>query len=487
MQLNILKNEEKKMNTFMFLVYIIIPIAALGFVLLFLDGTAVDCIVLLMALASIMIRLLEKRLGGMAKYLYASIFPIFGVLVIVIPDDGKFGAITQAYFLGLILSVAYYNVMVVRVNALVTVVLNSVGFIIFPDSYTKMHSTVVWIFIGIVFVLAYLTATLITKRTYQLFEQVEANEKEVSKLMDKVGTAFEGLRQSSETINVSIHTFEEMTHDIAASTEKITISAGNQMDEVGGSIHIFKNLGEKLSISENRVEETVANMASLQQQNDKGVNAINELSRKFDETIKSTDKVSQEMETLSKKSALIGEIINSIRDIANQTNLLALNAAIEAARAGEAGRGFAVVADEINMLSAQSNDATQKIEDILSDIIATIENAGSMIGRNNEIVKESDEKLDYTVSIFNSMLESSDKVMDITKLLANELRSIMEIKDSLQTAMNNLSELSSKSANITMEISTSTEEQVSAVNEIVSSMDRVQEGMDHLSAVLNKN
>lgn len=486
MQLNILKNEEKKMNTYMFLVYIIIPIAALGFVMLFLDGTAVDCVVLLMALASILIRLLEKPLGDVAKYLYASIFPVFGVLVIAVTNDGKFGAITQAYFLGLILSIAYYNVKVVRVNAIMTLVLNGLGLIIFTDEYKTLHTIIVWVFIGIVFLLAYITATLITKRTYQLFEQVQKNEQEVSKLMDKVGTAFEGLRQSSETINTSIHTFEDMTHDIAASSEKITISAGNQMNEVGGSIHIFEKLGDKLSASENRVKETVTNMASLKQQNDKGVSAINELSRKFDETIKSTDKVSQEIEVLSKKSALIGEIINSIRDIANQTNLLALNAAIEAARAGEAGRGFAVVADEINDLSAQSANATQKIEDILSDVVVSIEHTTSIIDRNNDIVKESDEKLDYTVSIFKSMLESSDKVMDITELLANELRSIMEIKESLEGAMNNLSELSSASANITMEISSSTEEQVSAVNEIVSSMDKVQEGMEHLSAVLKQ-
>lgn len=487
MQLNILKNEEKKMNTFMFFVYLIIPIAAFSFVLLFLEGTTVDGVVLLMALASILTKLFEKQLGNLAKYVYACIFPVFGVLVIVITNDGKFGAITQAYFLGLILSIAYYNARVVRVNAIVTIVANSAAFIVFPKAYTKLHSVVVWIFIGIVFVLAYLAATLITKRTYQLFEQVEKNEQDVSELMEKVATAFEGLRQSSETINVSIHTFEEMTQDIAASSEKITVSAGNQMDEVGGSIHIFQNLGDKLSASEDRVEETVSNMAALKQQNDKGVSAITELSKKFDEAIQSTDKVSQEISALSKKSALIGEIINSIRDIANQTNLLALNAAIEAARAGEAGRGFAVVADEINVLSAQSSEATQKIEDILEDIIATIEHASSLIERNNEIVKESDEKLGDTISIFRNMLKSSDEVMDITKLLENELSGIMESKESLQNAMNKLSELSSASADITMEISTSTEEQVSAVNEIVLSMDKVQEGMNHLSSVLSKN
>lgn len=76
---------------------------------------------------------------------------------------------------------------------------------------------------------------------------------------------------------------------------------------------------------------------------------------------------------------MFGGIIESIREIAQQTNLLALNAAIEAARAGEAGKGFAVVADEINSLSAESSDATAKIDAILKDIIQTVEETHRII------------------------------------------------------------------------------------------------------------
>ena len=180
MELNILKNEERKMNFIMFLICMLLPVAALGFVLLFLQGTAIDCIVLGMVISSIITKLFEKRIGKYAKYVYMSIIPVWGAIVIIVGNDGKFGAIPQAYLMVLILAIAYYDVSVVIVVSAITLAANAIGLIVFSGAYLKMHSLVVWIFIGIVFLLAMMAALIITGHTYKMFQMVERKENENS-------------------------------------------------------------------------------------------------------------------------------------------------------------------------------------------------------------------------------------------------------------------------------------------------------------------
>lgn len=423
--------------------------------------------------------------GGKAKYLYASIIPIASVLVIVIPNDGKFGAITHTCFFMVAMCIAYYDKTVVLVNAIETIVLNVAAMLIFTDAYLLYHNLPVWIFIMIVFSLTAAAAYVISGRTYSLFVDVEAKESRMVQLLSNVKDTFEDLQSSSSSINSSLNSFKNLSRRIADSSKEIADSADTQMREVEGSQEIFSELAEMITSSGERVGKTTQNISLLQENNNVGITSIHELEKRFDENIQSTKKASEEVALLSEKSALIGNIIDSIHQIAQQTNLLALNAAIEAARAGDAGKGFAVVADEINKLSQQSAESTQKIDEILKDILQIVESARTTMDHNTSIVNVSYDKLNETIGIFDNILNSSNEVKNISDLLEEELQGMVSLKDRLLDSMNKLSEISGNAANSSADIKASTADQLTAVEEIIGSMDVVQEGMERLAAVLN--
>ena len=485
MELEILKNEEKRMNMILFVFLDVIPIVAVVYVLLFNGGSSRDAVALAMVAASLLIKVFEKKLGAYAKYMYISVLPLFGALTLGVGTPGVFGAMVEAYFLVLFLAVPYYDLSVIKVCAAVTVGVNAIGLIIFRQAYLSMYTLPIWIFIIMVYVLAIAAAAFIVFRARSLFAAVEQKEGEAEELLENIRGAFEGLQESSQSIYDSLHTFEQSSSEIAASTEEISASVEQQIEQVEGSIQIFNDLDGRIGDSEARVLQTVENMKQLEEKNNEGIVSIGELSKKFSENIKATQVASEGMAELAQKSSSIGEIIDSISQIAKQTNLLALNAAIEAARAGEAGKGFAVVADEINALSGESSSATQKIDAILKDIIATIDDTNKVIDRNTVIVRESSDKLDDTVKIFDTMLKSSEQVIEETDKLQGELSGIVEIKERLLDAMTQVEKISQISVQGTTEISSSTQQQVTGVETILSSMAKVQAGIDRLANILS--
>ena len=419
------------MNSIMFGVWgVMLPIAACAFVILFLNGDVRDTVALGMIVLAVLIRIFERQLGIKAKYFYSCLMPVMGAVILIVDAEGRFAAMTQAYFLATVMSIIYYDKSVLITNAIATIFLN---------------------------------------------------------VLFNVKDAFNQLQEATANILGSLQEFEGNTKGVASSTEEITQSAERQIDEVEGSISIFETLDSKISSSEERVNQTVSTMKALKDKNDAGIVAIQNLSKTFEQNILTTKVASEGVEDLSHKSTSIGGIIESIREIANQTNLLALNAAIEAARAGEAGKGFAVVADEIKDLSSESSSATSKIDVILKDIIETVKNTHELINQNSEVVSTSNLQLKDTIQIFETILTSSDEVIETIKLLKDELMDIVGIKKQLLEAMQRVEKISQKSVATTSEISVAAEEQVAGVERIVKSVENIQDGMKKLSQILHSN
>ena len=417
MKLAILKNEEKQMNLIMFLVWgFLIPIAACTFVLVFLNGTIADTSVLSMVVLALLIRAFEGKLDSKAKYLYACLMPVCGAVTMVVGNDGKFGAMTQAYFLATVMVIAYYDVSVIKINAIVTVVVNMVAMIIFPEAYLKLHNLIVWIFILIVYILCAIAAFLISGRTYKLFMDVEKKENEVEKILNKVSDITQRLGEASTLLMESSQTESASTQELSAISENLLESNESMLNKSEQSKENLTSLEQSSVNMENKMKDVDLISKELVDISISNEQALNNLMCMSEQVEQSTNKTREVTEKLLAESGEIGKTLDIINEIAESINLLALNASIEAARAGEAGKGFAVVAQEVGHLAENTKDSLKNVNYVVSRVQSGTIDVSRFMNENAEQLLEQNKVIVETIHGIRNMME----------LLKNSLKVITE-------------------------------------------------------------
>ena len=178
--------------------------------------------------------------------------------------------------------------------------------------------------------------------------------------------------------------------------------------------------------------------------------------QKMEDSKKQMAQMREAMDKIQESSKQVVGVIKAIEDIASQTNLLSLNASIEAARAGEAGKGFAVVAGEIGGLADESADAVNTTRNLINVSLDEIEKVNTIV---NDVIASLDNAVER-VRIANGMIQETAQVADV------QMKSIDQIHDGIR----DMSQVVSDNSAMAEETSATSEElaaQSVTLNELV--------------------
>lgn len=315
------------------------------------------------------------------------------------------------------------------------------------------------------------------------FNSMTSNVRELIENTAKVSAE---LSLSSETLAASSEQASASSAEVSHTVEEIAQGATDQAHETESMAILANNLDNKFAQLSSNSKDISSNANLVKATNNNGTIVLNELKNKSITNNKSTDRISEAILDLDKKSKDIGSILTTISSIADQTNLLALNASIEAARAGEHGRGFAVVADEIRKLAEESSNSADKIKSIIEMIQQQTENTVNIMIEFKDNSNKQFESVEQMNSSFEDISKSIDEIVLQISNIDSFIEGMLKDKDDIVASITNISSVSEETAASSEEVSATMVQQNNAVEAVAESANLLNELSIQLNNELSK-
>ncbi|KGR85208.1 methyl-accepting chemotaxis protein [Lysinibacillus boronitolerans] len=283
-------------------------------------------------------------------------------------------------------------------------------------------------------------------------------------------------KDSASQMRVSSEMLSAITEETTASADEIhqainDISKGAvvQAEEAEMAINKVETLSSLISNATNKYSEITENMNIINQSQENGREKVDVLLQNSSAFTQVIEELRTNFSSLTSQMKEIHQVVQTITSISEQTNLLALNASIEAARAGEHGKGFAVVAEEVRHLSEDTNEATNRVRNLLQRIEVDTANSDAKMIHTLQLSQNQAMSISEVKGAFTSL---ADSIHDITKHLVSLDKGMNDMAENRIVVMNAINEIASvatQSAAATEQINASIDEQKSAVTSIMHS------------------
>ncbi len=336
--------------------------------------------------------------------------------------------------------------------------------------------------LGMVALLLLVLSLLLVATFFWLYRQITAPIQDMQATMSAIErdkdmrqrvqvTGHNEIGQASEAFNAMVESFQQVLNNVSSSVDRLGNAsaqvalasqharqfAEQQQDAVSHAASAVESIRQGVGEIHHRVAEAITIARRSSGLAEHGGQVVQNASANMKQMAGSVRAAADQVSHLSTLSSKIGDIVGTIREIADQTNLLALNAAIEAARAGEQGRGFAVVADEVRKLAERTAKATDMISQLVeatqSDINITVNSmthsvdqvskAAALADDADSAIADINAGIRETVEVVGGISQASEQqtsanqkislaVADISRLADASMQSVEETTRSVQ-------------------------------------------------------
>ena len=256
------------------------------------------------------------------------------------------------------------------------------------------------------------------------------------------------------------------TQEVARAMKEIATGSVKQAENVEEAAALTQAVTDDAGRIASQCQDMLAASKEAKTMSDIGARAIANAVDSMEKIARNNQRNVQESTVLLRTSEEIGQIIEVIATIAGQTNLLALNAAIEAARAGEHGKGFAVVAEEVRKLAEQSNQAANKIanlirgiQDQMKAIYASMDQGSQEISQGVAVANQAGE----------NFAQIEQNILNISQLIETVSLAMQQMRmgtEKTLAAIGQAAAITEETSASTEEVSATTEQQSDQMNKM---------------------